>query len=44
VLGYHVPDPDEAMLVSGGTSKDNAPFGVVIGRGKWVMPFFRKVS
>ncbi|WP_228001518.1 SPFH domain-containing protein [Nocardia australiensis] len=44
MLGYHVPDPDEAMLVSGAKSRDNAPFGVVIGRGKWVIPFFRKVS
>lgn len=44
MLGYHVPDPDEAMLVSGGRAADNAPFRVVIGRGNWVMPFFRKVS
>ncbi|MEU0539785.1 SPFH domain-containing protein [Nocardia sp. NPDC005978] len=43
MLGYHVPDPDEAMLVSGGGSKDNAPFRVVIGHGTWVLPFFRKV-
>lgn len=44
MLGYHVPDPDEAMLVSGGNVKGNTPFQVVIGRGKWVIPFFRKVS
>ena len=43
MLGYHVPDPDEAMLVSGGKSKDNAPFRVIIGRGAWVVPLFRKV-
>lgn len=43
VLGYHVPDPDEAMLVSGAKSKDNTPFKVIIGRGAWVVPFFRKV-
>lgn len=43
MLGYHVPDPDEAMLVSGGKSRDAAPFRVIIGRGAWVMPFFRKV-
>ncbi|MBF6482234.1 flotillin family protein, partial [Nocardia cyriacigeorgica] len=43
MLGYHVPDPDEAMLVSGAKSKDNAPFKVIIGRGAWVVPFFRKV-
>ncbi|MBF6210440.1 flotillin [Nocardia puris] len=44
MLGYHVPRPDEAMLVSGGSAKDNAPFRVIIGRGAWVVPFFRKVS
>lgn len=44
VLGYHVPDPDEAMLVSGGGPKENAPFRVVIGHGTWVLPLFRKVS
>ncbi|WP_194818557.1 flotillin family protein [Nocardia sp. XZ_19_385] len=43
MLGYHVPDPDEAMLVSGAKVKDNAPFRVVIGRGMWVIPLFRKV-
>ncbi|WP_026342800.1 flotillin family protein [Nocardia sp. BMG111209] len=43
MLGYHVPEPDEAMLVSGGRARDNAPFRVVIGRGTWVMPLFRKV-
>ncbi|MEC3917709.1 SPFH domain-containing protein [Nocardia sp. CDC160] len=46
MLGYHVPDPDEAMLVSGGRHgvKDGgAPFKVIIGHGTWVMPFFRKV-
>ncbi|GAA5049514.1 SPFH domain-containing protein [Nocardia callitridis] len=44
MLGYHVPDPDEAMLVSGAKVRDDAPFRVVIGRGSWVIPFFRKVS
>ncbi|WP_454198804.1 SPFH domain-containing protein [Nocardia sp. Marseille-Q1738] len=43
MLGYHVPDPDEAMLVSGAKSRDNAPFTVIIGRGAWVIPLFRKV-
>jgi flotillin len=45
MLGYHVPDPDEAMLISGKKSHDeNSPFIVVIGHGKWVMPLFRRVS
>ena len=44
MLGYHVPEPDEAMLISGKKSGDDgAPFVVVVGHGKWVMPFFRKV-
>lgn len=43
MLGYHVPDPDEAMLVSGGKGRDGAPFKVITGHGAWVMPFFRKV-
>ena len=44
MLGYYVPEPDEAMLISGAKSDfDDAPFVVVVGHGKWVMPFFRKV-
>jgi len=44
VFGYHVPAPDEAMLISGGKSKAaEAPFRVVTGRGSFVMPLFRKV-
>ena len=42
MLGYKVPDPDEAMLISGGRSKGNAPFRVVTGHGAFVVPFFRK--
>lgn len=44
MLGYHVPAPDEAMLISGGKAKgSDAPFRVVTGRGAYVMPIFRKV-
>ncbi len=43
MLGYHVPAPDKAMLVSGGKGRDNAPFRVITGHGAWVMPLFRKV-
>jgi flotillin len=44
MLGYHVPAPDEAMLISGGKSKGaEAPFRVVTGRGAYVFPLFRKV-
>jgi uncharacterized membrane protein YqiK len=42
MLGYKVPDPDEAMLISGGRAKSNAPFRVVTGHGAFVIPFFRK--
>src|SRR6201997_836962 len=43
MLGYKVPDPDEAMLISGGRARDNVPFRVVTGHGAFIMPFFRKV-
>jgi flotillin len=44
VFGYHVPAPDEAMLVSGGKSKGDAPFRVVTGHGAFVAPFVRKYA
>lgn len=43
MLGYRVPAPDEAMLISGGRAKESAPFRVVTGHGAFIMPFFRKV-
>jgi flotillin len=44
MFGYHVPVPDEAMLISGGKSKGSeAPFRVVTGRGAYVFPLVRKV-
>ena len=46
MFGYHVPAPDEAMLISGGKSAKNSadtPFRVVTGHGAFVIPFFRKV-
>jgi flotillin len=46
MLGYRVPAPDEAMLISGGRHGMNgakgAPFRVVTGHGAFVLPFFRK--
>jgi flotillin len=43
MLGYRVPAPDEAMLVSGGRyGLRDAPFRVVTGHGAFVMPMFRK--
>ncbi len=45
MFGYHVPDPDEAMLISGGKAEsDGSPFRVVTGRGAYVLPFFRHAS
>ena len=45
MLGYRVPAPDEAMLVSGGRfGRNGAPFKVVTGHGAFVPPFFRKTS
>jgi flotillin len=44
VLGYRVPAPDQAMLISGGQrGQGGAPFRVVTGHGKFVPPVFRKV-
>ena len=44
MLGYRVPAPDEAMLVSGGRyGRNGAPFRVVTGHGAFILPFFRKV-
>jgi flotillin len=43
MLGYKVPAPDKAMLISGGRARGNAPFRVVTGHGAFIMPFFRKV-
>jgi flotillin len=44
MFGYRVPAPDQAMLISGGKRRRNAaPFRVVTGHGKFVLPFFRKV-
>ena len=45
MLGYRVPAPDEALLISGARgAKDGTPFKVVTGHGAFVMPFFRKAS
>ena len=39
MLGYRVPAPDEAMLISGGRhSHNDAPFRVVTGHGAFVPP------
>jgi flotillin len=42
MFGYKVPEPDEAMLISGGKVNGEVPFRVVTGHGAFVVPFFRK--
>jgi flotillin len=45
MLGIRVPDPDQAMLISGGKGdRDGAPFRVVVGNRKFVMPLINRVS
>src|ERR1700761_8017145 len=45
MLGYRVPDPDEAMLIAGGKGKaDGTPFRVVTGHGAFVLPFARQAT
>jgi flotillin len=45
MLGYRVPRPDEAMLISGGKyGMSGAPFRVVTGHGAFVLPFIRKAN
>jgi flotillin len=45
MLGYRVPAPDQAMLISGGRrGRDGAPFRVVTGHGAFALPFIRKVG
>jgi flotillin len=45
MLGYRVPNPDEAMLIAGGKGKkDGTPFRVVTGHGAFVIPFARSAS
>jgi uncharacterized membrane protein YqiK len=48
MLGYLVPAPNEAMLISGGKQKntgdDTLPFRIVTGHGAFVMPIVRKAS
>jgi flotillin len=45
MLGYRVPAPDQALLISGGKSgRDGTPFRVVTGHGAFVAPLFRHAS
>ncbi len=44
MFGYRVPDPDEALLISGGQCSSGAPFRVVVGHGAFVLPLFRRAN
>lgn len=48
MLGYHVPAPNQAMLISGGKQKSSGdttlPFRIVTGHGAFVLPIVRKIS
>jgi flotillin len=44
MFGYRVPDPDQALLISGGRSNGGSPFRVVIGHGAYVLPFVRRAN
>ncbi|HET6963769.1 MAG TPA: SPFH domain-containing protein [Acidimicrobiales bacterium] len=45
MFGWHVPTPDEAMLISGRRTKgDDPPFRIVTGHGSFVMPVLSRAS
>jgi len=45
MFGWHVPAPDEAMLISGKKSTDEGlPFRIVTGHGAFVLPVRNRVS
>jgi len=46
MFGWHVPAPDEAMLISGGKPRgdDALPFRIVTGHGAFVVPVVRRTS
>ena len=45
MFGWHVPAPDEAMLVSGKKNTENGlPFKIVTGHGAFVVPIRSRVS
>jgi flotillin len=45
MFGWHVPAPDQALLVSGKKSRDaNLPFRIITGHGAFVLPIRSRVS
>jgi flotillin len=44
MFGWHVPSPDEALLISGKRGTGDLPFRIVTGHGAFVLPFRSRVS
>jgi flotillin len=44
MFGWHVPSPDEAMLVSGKRGSETLPFKIITGHGAFVLPIRSRVS
>lgn len=44
MFGWHIPKPDQAMLISGSKQRDDLPFRIITGHGSYVLPVFKKVS
>lgn len=44
MFGWHVPSPNQALLISGKKNKSDAPFRVVSGHGVFVLPIRNRIS
>jgi len=44
MLGWYVPSPNEAMLISGSKNKGDAAFRIVVGHGAFALPIRNRVS
>jgi uncharacterized membrane protein YqiK len=44
MLGWYVPTPNEAMLISGSKNKGDSPFRIVVGHGAFALPIRNKIS
>jgi flotillin len=44
MLGWHVPAPNQAMLISGSRNRDDAPFRIVVGHGAFALPVRNHVA
>ena len=44
MLGWHVPAPNQAMLISGSRNRGDAPFRIVVGHGAFALPVRNHVA